>query len=151
MIFPEDRGIYVEKMPTLEAGKRTFIDDLILRDILRRGFEKGSSMHAVIEMGQLQPKWGVKGNYSSGYTFGVVATTLRQNAIPFTAISAKDWQKEMLLGVRSAQQDTKTAAIEACRRIFPDVSLLPTPRCSKPDDGMADALLMAEWARRHNL
>ena len=35
-----------------------------------------------------------------------------------------------------------------CPWLFPDVSLLATPRCKKPHDGMAEALLMAEYARR---
>lgn len=39
-------------------------------------------------------------------------------------------------------------SFEVCRKLFPDVSLLPTSRCKKSHDGMAEALLMAEYARR---
>lgn len=35
-----------------------------------------------------------------------------------------------------------------CNRLFPGVSLLPTERCRKDNDGMAEALLMAEYAKR---
>jgi hypothetical protein len=35
-----------------------------------------------------------------------------------------------------------------CRRLFPGVSLRATPRCTTDHDGMAEALLIAEYARR---
>jgi hypothetical protein len=45
-------------------------------------------------------------------------------------------------------EDTKQRSVIAAQRLFPNVSLLPTPRCKKPSDGIADALLIAEWGRR---
>ena len=52
------------------------------------------------------------------------------------------WKKEFGLN------GNKQKSIEVCRKLFPDVSLLPTSRCKKSHDGMAEALLMAEYARR---
>ena len=54
------------------------------------------------------------------------------------------WKKTVLAGTAK----DKDAAIEYCRRAFPQVSLLPGPRCRKPHDGMADALCLLEYGRR---
>lgn len=162
-IIHPDGEIEVGKMPTIEAGKRTLLDDIKIRNTLNKARGGTTSfmdrphpslldpMHVVFEQGQLQPLFSCKTNFAQGYSFGVIATILRQNAIPATAVNPKDWMKEMHLGVRGKGDDTKTASLEACRRLYPHVSLLPTPRCTKPDDGMAEALLMATWGKRHNL
>lgn len=146
IIYPTT-AIWTCLMPTIKVGKETWIDDIVLRDILNAA---GENKFVVFEQGQKQPKFGCKGNFSQGYSFGVVRTTIRQNGIPHTAVNPRDWQKAMHLGVRSAGMDTGAASIEACRRLFPDVSLVP-PGCRVPHDGIADALLMAEWGRRRNL
>lgn len=52
---------------------------------------------------------------------------------------------------RKLELDTKRTSINASRRLFPHVSLLRNARCKTPHDGLSDALLMAEYARRHNL
>lgn len=151
--FLFDDGVELFKMPLLEVGKKTLIDDLMLRQtILAATFgPPAKPVHVTFEQGQLQPAFGCKVNFSQGYSFGVIATVMRQNNWACTALNPKDWMKEMHLGVRKAGMDTKSASLEACRRLYPTVSLLPTPRCTKPDDGMAEALLMATWAKRHNL
>jgi hypothetical protein len=38
--------------------------------------------------------------------------------------------------------------VDVCKRLFPGVNLLPTERCRKESDGMAEATLLAEYARR---
>ena len=43
----------------------------------------------------------------------------------------------------------KNTSIDLCKRLFPDINLLATPRSRKPHDGMAEALLIAEYGRRH--
>ena len=63
-------------------------------------------------------------------------------SIPYQEITPQKWKREF--GLTS----DKAKSAEVCRKLFPDVSLLATPRCKKPHDGMAEALLMAEYARR---
>ena len=43
----------------------------------------------------------------------------------------------------------KQDSITVCKRLFPDANLFRTDKCKKEHDGMAEALLMAEYARRH--
>lgn len=85
-------------------------------------------------------------NYARGESKGWawMLTALR---IPFQLVRPQQWQRAMLAGTPKAS-DTKTRSIMAAQRLFPAVSLLPTPRSRKPSDGFADALLLAEYARR---
>ena len=42
--------------------------------------------------------------------------------------------------------DKKTSIIKA-QKLFPNTSLLPTPRCRVPADGLAEALLIAYYGK----
>ena len=44
--------------------------------------------------------------------------------------------------------DTKAMALVAAKRLFPKVNLMMTSKSTVPHDGLVDALLMAEYARR---
>jgi len=66
--------------------------------------------------------------------------------IPYQLVSARTWQKSMLAGTSGA--DTKQRSILAAGRLFPGVNLKRSARARKADDGIADALLLAEYARR---
>lgn len=65
--------------------------------------------------------------------------------IPYHEVRPNAWKKVM--GVSSDKQ----TAIAKCEQIFPGVNLLATDRCKKKHDGMAEALLIGEYARRVNL
>jgi hypothetical protein len=56
--------------------------------------------------------------------------------------------KQLTFHVVTRLSLSKNTSIAVCKRLFPDVSLLPSERCRKDHDGMAEALLMAEYARR---
>jgi crossover junction endodeoxyribonuclease RuvC len=88
------------------------------------------------------PGQGVVSMFSFGQSVGYIKGVLESFRIPYQEITPQKWKKEF--GLNS----DKAASAEVCRRLFPDVSLLATPRCKKPHDGMAEALLMAEYARR---
>jgi len=89
------------------------------------------------------PGQGVTSMFKFGENFGFIRGLLHANKIPYELVTPKKWKKEF--GVTS----DKNTAIDVCRCLFPDVSLLRTERCTKAHDGMAEALLMAEYARRH--
>ena len=67
---------------------------------------------------------------------------LQSFEIPYQLIPPQTWKKEFSLN------KSKEKSIDVCKRLFPGVKLLATPRCKKEHDGMAEALLMAEYARR---
>ena len=88
------------------------------------------------------PGQGVVSMFNFGQSVGYIKGVLEAFRIPYQEVSPQRWKKEF--GITS----DKSTAIEVCKRLFPDVNLLATEKCKKPHDGMAEALLMAEYARR---
>lgn len=72
--------------------------------------------------------------------------------VRFRLITPKHWQKATWdLGDRVEKDgkcDTKATSLNAARRIWPGESFLASEKSKKPDDGIVDALLIAEAARR---
>jgi crossover junction endodeoxyribonuclease RuvC len=98
---------------------------------------------ACVEKVGAMPGQGVTSMFNFGHSAGFIHGVLSAFDIPYQLVPPQKWKKEYSLG------PDKEQAIKACERLFPNVSLLATPRCRKPSDGMAEALLMAEYARRN--
>lgn len=96
-----------------------------------------------LERVSAMPKQGVTSMFNFGQNYGFIQGLLYANKVPFQLVTPKIWKRDFGL------TDEKNKSIEVCKRLFPGVSLLRTERCRKDDDGMAEALLMAEYARRH--
>ena len=88
------------------------------------------------------PGQGVTSMFNFGKSAGFIEGVLQAYGIPYQLITPQKWKKEFSLG------HSKEDSITVCKRLFPSVKLLPTDRCKKESDGMAEALLMAEYARR---
>lgn len=88
------------------------------------------------------PKQGVTSTFNFGENFGWIQGILDAFGVSYELVRPLKWKREF-----SVTSD-KNTSIEVCRRLFPDVSLRRNDRCTKDDDGMAEALLMAEYARR---
>lgn len=86
---------------------------------------------------------GVTSMFSFGKSAGYIEGVLETLGIPYQLVPPQKWKKEYSLG------SDKKQSIEVCKRLFPDVSLKRTDKCRTDDDGMAEALLLAEYARRH--
>lgn len=104
----------------------------------------GNSDHIMccLEKVGARPGQGVVSMFSFGQSVGYIKGVLEAFRIPYQEITPQKWKGEF--GLNSE----KAASAEVCRKLFPDISLLATPKCKKPHDGMAEALLMAEYARR---
>lgn len=93
--------------------------------------------------------------FSMGYQVGLLEGACTTLKLPYHKVKAKLWQKEMFQGVpeliKSGKRDTKGMALVACQRIFPGYDLTFTERAKKPHDGLVDAILIAEYAKRKNL
>lgn len=88
------------------------------------------------------PKQGVTSMFKFGENYGFIQGLLTAYGIPYELVTPQRWKKEF--GITG----DKNSSIAVCKRLFPDVSLRRTERCKKDHDGMAEALLMAEYARR---
>lgn len=97
---------------------------------------------AVEKVGAM-PKQGVTSMFNFGKSAGFIEGVLAVYNIPYQLVPPQKWKKEFSLG------SDKSQSIAVCERLFPTVNLLRTERCTKKHDGMAEALLLAEYARRH--
>ena len=88
------------------------------------------------------PKQGVTSTFHFGENFGFIQGVLTAYGIPFELVRPQKWKKEFSI------TGDKNTSIDVCKRLFPDVSLKRTEKCKKDNDGMAEALLMADYARR---
>ena len=95
--------------------------------------------------------------FSMGHQAGAVEMMAIALGIPYTKVPAKQWQKEMFLGVEEititgkSTRDTKAMALVAAKRLFPGRDFKLSDRASKPHDGLVDALLMSEYGKRKQL
>lgn len=136
-------------------------DEVMMRTHLQWALSESiSTPHAFIEQSRamvrprVNPKTGkteilaqgARSAFNFGALYGLWRGMLVALKIPYEIVPPKTWQLLMLAGENKS--DVKAASIRVAQRRWPGVSLLPTPRCRKPSDGMADALNIAEYGRR---
>lgn len=99
--------------------------------------------------------------FSMGHQAGALEMACIALGMPYYKVSPKVWQKEMFQSVnvitkksksgKSNVTDTKATALLVAKQLFPDIKLTFGDRATRPHDGLVDALLMSEFARRKNL
>ena len=99
---------------------------------------------AVVEKVGARPGQGVTSMFNFGKNAGYIEGVLSALGIPYQLIPPAIWKKEFSLIGKDKQ-----ASIVTCHKLFPDVDLKRSDRCKTYSDGKAEALLMAEYARRH--
>jgi hypothetical protein len=110
------------------------------------GIATGIKPTVIIEQVQVMGKaFGAKAALSYGQGYGELIGIATALGLKIVEVRPSTWKKAMKLS------SDKNESIALCERLFPEVILLPTPRCTKPSDGMAEALLLAEYGRRLNL
>lgn len=130
----------------IDSGKASIVpfDQDAYRLVLRQFCMQArmAQTRAVLEHVGAMPGQGVTSMFSFGENFGYIKGLLEAFEIPYELVRPQRWKKEF--GISGKNQ-----SVEVCKRLFPGVSLRRTERCKKDHDGMAEALLMAEYARRH--
>ena len=101
-------------------------------------------MVACVEKVGAHPGQGVTSMFSFGQSYGFILGVLAALGIGVQLVPPGTWKKEFSLIGKD-----KVASVEVCKRLFPGVNLLATDKCRKDSDGMAEALLLACYARRH--
>ena len=81
--------------------------------------------------------------FNFGKAYGYILGALDISMVSYELVTPQAWKKEFHLSA-----DKKTS-IECCKRLFPTVELRRNMQCRTDHDGMAEALLIAEYARRH--
>ena len=96
-----------------------------------------------IEQVHSMPKQGVASTFKFGEQFGILKGLCMGLGVKFITIAPQEWKRGMGL----LHQD-KDASIALAKKLFPGANLRPSTRCRKDSDGMAESLLIAEYARR---
>lgn len=99
-------------------------------------------------------------NFSFGRNVGELHAVLKILNVNMNMVQPKVWQKEIWDGYelikkssktgKTMVNDTKAMSISIAQDLYPDVDLRRTKRSRTPNDGMSDALLIAEYGRRVN-
>ena len=127
-VYPWDDSEFVHKMRMLAE------DDDIRNAGIIAAVEKVGAMH-----GQ-----GVTSMFSFGRSLGFIEGVLSGCWISYQLVPPNVWKKSFSLIGKDKQ-----ASIETCKRLFPGINLLPSDKCRKDSDGMAESTLLAEYARRN--
>ena len=134
------------------------VDYVELSDMLRDiRVAYSCNVHIVFEKLGVIFGTGKSTAFSMGHQAGAIEMGCIAHTLSYTKVRAVDWQKQMLMGVdeickpNSSKRDTKAMALVAIKRIFPNLELTFGVKAKKPHDGLVDAVLMAEYARRNNL
>lgn len=94
-----------------------------------------------LERVHAMPKQGSVSMFTFGTGYGWIMGVLDAFEISYQTIEPRKWKAEF--GLNS----DKAKSIDVCRQLFPAADLIPKG-CRTPHDGIAEALLMAEYARR---
>lgn len=109
--------------------------------------------HVVIEDVKALQKPFQAGNWSLSRGKTILEVCCSCYNISYTLVHSKTWQKEIWQGIPLMKKsdggtDTKAMTLLAIKRLFPDADLRVSSRASKPDDGVVDALALAEYCKR---
>jgi len=110
---------------------------------LLRDEVQGAKIKAVVESVHAMPGQGVTSMFKFGKGCGEILGILTALGAEIHEPTPQAWKKIVLAGT----DKSKDAAIQVAENLFPDIQLIPKG-CRKPHDGMAEALLMAEYGRR---
>lgn len=98
---------------------------------------------AVVEKVGAMPKQGLSSTWAFAKNAGFIEGVLSSQRIPYQLVPPRVWKKAFSL------TSDKAKSVEVCHRLFPNVSLKRTERCRTDDNNFAEAILMAEYGRRH--
>jgi Holliday junction resolvasome RuvABC endonuclease subunit len=131
-------GASIYPMPLIEHDGQDELDSGALADLLEAHDPRLVALERVAGFG------GCSSAFKLGQSFGgVIVTTLSQR-FRLERVRPQAWQRVMLPGVHG-RDNLKTASVAKAKALFPTVVFKKQGR-TKPDD-MADALLIAAWAR----
>jgi len=145
VLLSENKEIIEKFVPPIIGNQ---LDILNLSRLLKE--IKPKVTHAFLENVSARPGQGVVSMFRFGYCFGVKESLLTSLGIPYTLVTPQSWTKIIHKGV-SRKLTTKQRSLIIVNRLFPDLDLRKSSRCSIPHSGLVDGLLIAEYGRRLHL
>ena len=106
-------------------------------------------VEAALEKISVRPGEGVKSTLTAGTNWGFLKGMLVAIGARYVEPTPQAWKKLLSLPKRSGKErkQGKEDAVVLATQLFPGIDLTPG-RKRVPHDGMADAVLIAEYARR---
>lgn len=98
----------------------------------------GDDMEVILELVSSMPRQGVASTFKFGMAFGATIAIAERINCPFHMVTPRQWKKA--LGLSS----DKSESLSMARKLWKDA-----PLSRQKDNGRAEALLLAEWGRRH--
>lgn len=128
-------------LPVVKVKRGTELDvDSFARTL--EGYPADSLV--VLEVVHAMPGQGVTSMFSFGRIYGEIIGTVKTMGLSLEMATPQAWKKVVLAGTDKSDG----AQLAYCRRRWPGQSLLRTPKCTKPHEGIMDALCIAEYGRR---
>jgi hypothetical protein len=163
----EPINLEVIRMPTKPgpAGRRD-VDGSEVGAFLNHVCRNGTVLCAAVESVHAMPKQGVTSAFNFGKGYGKILGIIESMDIPLDEPTPQQWQKLVLSGMKTkgakktrtkgaAKSNTerrdKDISIRFVLNHFPQVNLKATDRSTTLHDGMAEAVCIAEYARRATL
>lgn len=132
-------------MPVYQVKKgQNSIDLNELREIFD---EIKGAKHAYLEKVSAMPGQGVSSMFKFGRVYGQLESMLAAFQIPYTLVTPQAWTKFMHVGL-DKKLKPKQRSLLVFKRIYPKLDITPSERSKKPHEGLLDAILIAEYARR---
>ena len=132
------------RMPILKVGKKTEIDIKKLKDFLPYPIIGETHKIKVVIEEVTSFGMGRTSAFTFGKNVGVLLGVVGTLGFPILRPRPQQWQKVMLDGLPKGE-DIKSSSTAMARRLYPQMDDLLSV---KANQGIADAVLMAEWARR---
>jgi hypothetical protein len=156
-IFGIDPGATSGGYCLLDGGGAVLRRDVMppmafLVGLLSKLKNEADELHVILEKAQTMPKQGGVSVFRYGQHYGTLEGILLTLAIRHTVVHPSTWTKIMHSGCKVAVKGrigAKERSYEAAKRIYPLETFLASDRSFKPHTGIIDAMLIAEWGRRH--
>jgi hypothetical protein len=145
-LSPQSQIISMLPMPTQQARKGREIDVWVVWRWVTALDERGALSVIVEEPGGSK---SARAATSMAGSFHALRTICALKQLRWHRTTPQAWQRDLLPGCKAG--DTKPRALELARRLWPAESWLASERCKVAHDGIVDAALIAEWARRKGL
>jgi len=148
LIDSDSKVAWTMPMPIEKRGKTSEVHVQELYNELQ-GLSLDNNVTVVYE-GPAKHSKGVLALTSTHECFGSVRAVLAILGLRTHIItSPRTWQKEFWN--TASGYDTKAESVRIAKMLWPDQDFLRTPKCKVPDNGITDALLIAEYGRRKGL
>jgi len=141
----EDPIIIDTPTTKIKSGKKTkrlFVESEMVR-MLIDNISTHKHVQVALEKIHSMPGQGVAAMFSMGEGYGLWRGILSALYLPYSLVTPQSWKKELMDGMGKE----KAASCYRAQQLFPKAELFG-PK-GGAIDGRGDALLIAEYARRH--